>query len=108
MPDKTTISSENIKKDTYCPHGFCKGIQNCDNFYPINGSGLCVFSPIISSTTKIKIYEEHIEKCLYAGLYGQALYWRKKIQQINTEERLTKDGCDLAADLFDGRYGVDG
>lgn len=104
MSEQNTTSCGSIKKDNYCPHGFCRGKFNCDNFFPINGSGLCVFSPIVSATTKIKIYIEHMEKCMAAGMYGQARYWEKKIQRIEADEP-TGDSCAL---VFDSHYGVDG
>ena len=92
----------------YCKHGFCKGIKDCPDFLPINGSMMCLYSPLVGESTKLKIYEEHYLNCLWLGLFPQATYWRLKINNIKTQERMSRDGCDMAVDLFDAKGRVDG
>lgn len=92
----------------YCKHGFCKGIQDCKEFLPINGSMMCIHSPLVGESVKLPIYERHYWNCLFFGLMPQASYWRNKIINIKTEERLSQDGCDMVVDLFDGKGWVDG
>jgi hypothetical protein len=91
----------------YCKHGFCKGIKDCQDFLPANGSMLCIYSPMVGTSMRAEIYLEHYWNCLFFGLFPQATYWRNKIINIKTEERLSKDGCDLAVDLHDGKGWVD-
>jgi hypothetical protein len=90
-----------IKK--YCEHGFCKGIKDCNDFLPINGSQLCVYSALVSPNVKIHDLEDKIEKAMWSGDFVSVKKYRDQISALKTEERHSKDQCDLAVNLFDGK-----
>lgn len=88
-----------IKK--YCEHGFCKGIKDCNDFLPINGSQLCVYSALVSPNVKIHDLEDKIDTAYWSGNLFNVKKYRDQISALKTEERHNQDQCDIVSGIFD-------
>jgi hypothetical protein len=70
---------------TYCKHGFCEGIFNCEYFMPINGSAMCVYGEVGG---KCQLYKSFVMKritnCINNDYYFLIDYWERKLKKIDT------------------------
>lgn len=88
-----------------CKYDNCIGKENCQDYLPANGSGVCILS--MSNKDKINFFREEQFKAYFNNRMSDGEKCRKIIHNLRLIEH-GKDGCDLATDLFDGKGLVDG
>lgn len=91
--------------DNYCPHVTCIGINDCPDYLPANGSGMCILS--MSHKDKINFFREEQFKAYFNNRMSDGEKCRKIIHNLRLIEH-GKDGCDGVSDVFDLKGWMDG